>query len=222
MSISSRDRSKVGSNSIALRDLDPLPPSGESLSPPAPEVDHSNRLSRPGPARITFYFTNALGIFWIIGFLRARRLAGHQFLAENAHRLPTNDAGWYLYHRAKNYRMVWRGFKGGCKYGLAGGASAFLYGLVEETWDQRFRRGKVDPGGSMVAGTVAAGAFATVKRMGKTQTWRCLRVGMGLGLVSGVLQDLLRWGRGAPPWYVESLRGRGQTLKQNQPAVRKV
>ena len=171
-------------------------------------VDHANRLSRPGPARITFYFTNSLGIFWVLGFIRTRRLAAHQFLAENSHRLPTSDAGWYLYHRAKNYRVVWQGFKGGVRYGLAGGACAFLYGYVEETWDQRVRGGKVDALGSMVAGGVTATGFAAWRRMGVSGTWRCVRAGIALGLASGVLQDLVRWSRGAPPWYVQSLRRR--------------
>src|SRR5277367_779598 len=141
-------------------------------------VDHANRLSRPGPARITFYFTNSLGIFWVIGFLRERRLAAHQFLAENSHRLPTSDAGWYLYHRAKNYRTAWNGIKGGFKYGVAGGACAFFYGFVEEAWDQGVRRGKVDAGGSVVAGAATAGVFAVWKGMGVRQTWRYLRVGL--------------------------------------------
>ena len=179
------------------------------------KVDHHNRLSRPGPARIVFYFTNTLGIFWVIGFLRARRLAAHQFLAENSHRLPTSDAGWYLYHRAKNYRVLWQGFKGGVKYGLAGGACAFFYGFVEEAWDQGVRMGKVDAGGSLVAGTATASVFAMTKGMGLRQTWRYLRVGMGLGLMSGVVQDLLRWSRGAPPWYMEYLRGQRNLFNEN-------
>jgi len=173
---------------------------------PEPIVDHHNRLSRPGPARLTFYFTYSVAVFSVIGFLRARRFAAHQFLAENSHRLPTSDAGWYLYHRAKNYRVVWRGIKGGFKYGLAGGASAFLYGFVEEAWDQGVRRGKVDALGSVVAGTTVAAAFALLRRMRMRPALRCLRVGMGLGLVSGVSQDLLRWCQGAPPWYIENLR----------------
>jgi hypothetical protein len=143
-----------------------------------PIVDHHNRLSRPGPARMMFYFSNGVCIFWVIGFLRARRLAAHQFLAENSHRLPTSDAGWYLYHRAKNYQVVWRGFKGAFRYGAIGGACAFLYGFVEEAWDQGVRKGRVDPGGSTVAGTATAGAFAIWNRMRTRQAWRCLRVGM--------------------------------------------
>ena len=70
----------------------------------------------------------------------------------------------------------------------------------------RSTKGKVDASGSLVAGTATATVFAMAKDMGLRQTWRCLRVGMGLGLMSGVVQDLLRWSRGAPPWYMEYLR----------------
>lgn len=101
---------------------------------------------------------------------------------------------------------MWRGFKGGVKYGLAGGVCGFLYGFVEEAWDQDVRGGKVDALGSMVAGTTVAGVFALVRRMHTRATFRCLRVGMGLGLISGIAQDLLRWSRGASPWYIEQLQ----------------
>ena len=94
------------------------------------------------------------------------------------------------------------------KYGLAGGAGAWFYGFMEEIWDQQVRKGKIDAGGSVFAGTSTAMAFAMWKRMGLRPTWRCLKVGMGLGLFSGILQDLVRWSRGAPPWYVESIRER--------------
>ena len=100
------------------------------------------------------------------------------------------------------------------KFAAAGGACAFLYGFVEETWDQNVRGGKVDAGGSLVAGMVTAGAFAAGKRVRIRQTWRYLRVGMGLGLMSGVLQDLLRWSRGAPPWYVQSLQERRKKMQE--------
>ena len=177
--------------------------------------DPRNRLNRPGPARLVFYFTNAFLIFWAIGFLRARRSAAHRFLAENSHRLPTSDAGWYLYHRAKSYQTAWQGIKAGTKYGLAGGGSALFYGYVEEVWDQDVRRGQVDAGGSIVAGVATASAFAYWKRMSRRQIWRCLRVGAGLGLASGVLQDFVRWSRGASPWYVDSLQRRWN--RENDP-----
>lgn len=191
-------------------------PYTHSSPPPQPIVDHHNRLSRPGPARMMFYVSNGVGMFWVIGFLRTRRLAAHQFLAENSHRLPTSDAGWYLYHRAKNYQVVWRGFKGGLRYAAIGGACAFLYGFIEEVWDQGVRKGQVDPGGSTVAGAATAGTFAIWNRMRARQTWRCLRVGMGLGLISGVLQDSLRWYSGAPPWYVEKLHGQWVRIREKR------
>jgi hypothetical protein len=100
---------------------------------------------------------------------------------------------------------------------LGGGACAFVYGFVEEAWDQGVRRGTVDALGSMVAGTATAAAFAVFKRIGGRQFLRSLRVGMGLGLAGGVVQDLLRWGLGAPPWYVESLKRRIGAGQQQQP-----
>jgi hypothetical protein len=192
----------------------PITPSAPPTIVPSTAKNHDNRLSRPAPNRLALYFTNSFAIFFFIGFLRARRLAANQFLAENSHRLPTSDAGWYLYHRAKNYRVVWKAVNSGVKYGFAGGACGLLYGYVEHTWDQRVRHGMVDPGGSMVAGTVTAGVFAVGQRMRRAQVWRCVRVGMGLGLVSGILQDMLRWSHGATPWYVERIQRQKIRLKE--------
>ena len=84
----------------------------------------------------------------------------------------------------------------------------YLYGYIEEFWDQEVRGGKVDALGSLVAGTLTAGVFGIWKGLGTRTTWRYLRVGMGLGLVSGVVQDSIRWARGATPWYVKELRER--------------
>lgn len=191
----------------------PPSPRGQKNERPLPwrfqpgPVDYSNRLSRTAGERLVFYFTTACSAFGVVGFLRARRLASHQFLAENSHRLPTSDAGWYLYHRAKNYRTAWKGIKGGARYGLLGGVTAYLYGFIEDFWDQDVRSGRVDAMGSFVAGTVTAAFFAMWKGLGPRTSRQYFRVGMGLGLVSGVLQDSVRWTRGATPWYIEELKG---------------
>jgi len=86
----------------------------------------------------------------------------------------------------------------------------------------KVRRGKVDAGGSMVAGMATAAVFALVKRTGRGQTWRYLRVGMGLGLVSGIMQDLMRWSQGATPWYVESIWGKIKLKEKIESTDRKV
>ena len=163
------------------------------------------RLSRSGPDRMVSYFISAWSACWLFGFWRIRKLSAHRFLAENSHRLPTSDAGWYLYHRAKNYRTVWDGAKGGVKFGFVGGGYAFFYGFIEEMWDQDVHHGKVDAIGPMVAGTATAGLFALFGRMPMRPTFRCLRAGAALGLASGVLQDLVTLGLGETPWYVKSL-----------------
>jgi len=195
----------------------PLYPRG----PPPREIDYNNRLSRTGPERLVFYFTNAFCAFWLVGFLRTRRLTAHQFLAENSHRLPTSDAGWYLYHRAKNYRTLWNGIKGGFRHGFLGGTMVYLYGYIEEFWDQEVRGGKVDALGSLVAGTATAGVFGMWKGLGARTTWRYLRVGMGLGLLSGVVQDSIRWARGETPWYAKELLERRWDCPSNELEARK-
>jgi len=192
-----------GSHDVVQNESADSEASNNIANPDNAEIDHSQRLSRPGPARIVFYTTWGFSIFWTIGFLRTRRMVAHQFLAENSHRLPTSEAGWYLYHRAKNYHVAWKGFKGGWKLAFVGGACTYLYAYVEEMWDKHARLGNPDASSSLVAGTVTGGVYALVKRMPRRQVWRCMRAGMLLGLVSGVTQDLARWGRGYPPWYLQ-------------------
>jgi hypothetical protein len=179
-----------------------------------PKGDHRNRLSRTGGERLVLYFTSSFTIFSIAGYHRIRRLAGYRFLAENSHRLPTSDRGWFEYHRVKSYRTTWEGIKGGARHGITGATCALVYGFVEEAWDQDVRKGKIDAGGSMVAGTASALAYAVFKDMGVRTTWKCIRVGMGLGFVSGILQDLLRWGYGFPPWYMEIVRRESMSHKK--------
>ncbi|KAF7352990.1 Non-specific serine/threonine protein kinase [Mycena venus] len=48
-----------------------------------------------------------------IGLNRGGRLASLRFLAENAHRTPTTQKGWYYYHKTKNYRIFLGGATGG-------------------------------------------------------------------------------------------------------------
>lgn len=59
-----------------------------------------------------------------------------RFRAENAHRLPTSQVGWYLYHKSKNYNVmlgaIREGFKMGSKLGFW--TSAFF--TMEEAVDR--------------------------------------------------------------------------------------
>lgn len=90
---------------------------------------------------------------WVLGFtsglVTSSRLSGRQFLAENAHRLPTTVQGcaraysrtyrsnsscrsWYFYQKTKNYRVMYGGVVGGLKAGTRLGAwTAAFVGLEE-------------------------------------------------------------------------------------------
>ncbi|KAJ7068061.1 hypothetical protein C8F01DRAFT_1116699 [Mycena amicta] len=69
----------------------------------------------------------AVAVGAIIGINRGARLASLRFLAENAHRPPTTQKGWYYYHKTKNYRVMLGGLRGGARDG------GYL-GLVSVGW----------------------------------------------------------------------------------------
>ncbi|KAJ7095164.1 hypothetical protein B0H15DRAFT_775511 [Mycena belliarum] len=53
----------------------------------------------------------------VVGVSRGTRLASLRFLAENAHRTPTTQKGWYYYHKTKNYRVILGGLRGAVRDG---------------------------------------------------------------------------------------------------------
>ena len=73
-----------------------------------------------------------------LGATYGGNMAGLRFRAENAHRLPTSQVGWYLYHKSKNYHVMAGGVKEGLRMGvkLSIWAGGFL--CMEEATD-RFR-----------------------------------------------------------------------------------
>ncbi|OQO14986.1 hypothetical protein B0A48_00368 [Cryoendolithus antarcticus] len=61
-----------------------------------------------------------------------------RFRAENAHRLPTTQAGWYLYHKSKNYVSLLGGLKEGFRMGGRLALWTGLFAGMEQGID-RFR-----------------------------------------------------------------------------------
>lgn len=87
-------------------------------------------------------------------------MAGMVFRAENAHRFPTSQKGWYLYHKTKNYHAILGGLKDGLKMTrklsfLAG----FFFG-AEAVVDTA--RGNKDFASTAVAGSVVAAGFSAL------------------------------------------------------------
>jgi hypothetical protein len=68
----------------------------------------------------------------VIGVNRGARLASLRFLAENAHRMPRTQKGWYYYHKTKNYRIVLGALRGAARDGgYLGVATLGWVGLEE-------------------------------------------------------------------------------------------
>ncbi|ELR05339.1 hypothetical protein GMDG_07322 [Pseudogymnoascus destructans 20631-21] len=75
------------------------------------------RLSLPTPQRLLVGTSTAFLVGLTLGGSHGFSLAGLRFRAENAHRLPKEPTGWYLYHKSKNYRMMLEGVREGVRMG---------------------------------------------------------------------------------------------------------
>lgn len=95
-----------------------LPDSTVGSSAPEAALKAGERLSIPRNLRVPGGM--ALGFFggMGLGFSHGGKMAGLRFRAENAHRLPTSQANWYLYHKSKNYHVMLEGAKEGMKMGV--------------------------------------------------------------------------------------------------------
>jgi hypothetical protein len=92
-------------------------------------------------------------------------MAGLRFRAENSHRLPHDTTGWYLYHKSKNYHIMFGGVKEGIKMAAKLGFWVGAFFAIEEAVDQwgnrwEWRRGKRDALSTTIAGLSVAGVFS--------------------------------------------------------------
>ncbi|KAI8376561.1 uncharacterized protein BYT42DRAFT_575054 [Radiomyces spectabilis] len=174
-------------------------------------VDESedDRLTRAGLApKPRVILLTAVGSFWGFGigsFLGGRQ-AGLQYLAENAHRLPTTVQGWYFYHKAKNYRMMLGGVKRGIRFAGKTGGLCLLYGALEASLDDL--RGEADVVNSVTAGVSAGALFSALTKLTRGSFRYSILFGATFGLAAGGLSDIHRYVSGQPPSYVQWLRSK--------------
>ncbi|KAI9491378.1 hypothetical protein BDB00DRAFT_767208 [Zychaea mexicana] len=150
-----------------------------------------------------------VGSFWgfSIGSFIGGRHAGLQYLAENAHRLPTTVQGWYFYHKTKNYRMALGGIKRGARYAVRTGGLCLMYGALEAGLDHM--RGEPDVANSVAAGAVSGAIFSTFSKFPLLFNVRySLMFGAAFGLVTGGLSDIHRCISGNSPAYVAWIQSR--------------
>ncbi|KAK5015281.1 hypothetical protein LTR60_002947, partial [Cryomyces antarcticus] len=183
---------------------------------PDPMAEHTELRLRDPTARLSLPFALRLPITALLSFTIGLSLgithgssaAGLRFRAENAHRLPTNNTGWYLYHKSKNYHMMLGGLKEGVKMGTKVGLWSTLFFGVEEAVDRaRGFRGRTERSGdvfsTLIAGLGVAGTFSVWNQFPLPTAARTAKVGLAFGIVYGLSQDALSLLKGRKLGYVE-------------------
>ncbi|KAM3420399.1 hypothetical protein BST61_g3673 [Cercospora zeina] len=121
----------------------PIPQSmpGAPLHSPRPRTpiqlrNDTERLSFPLHSRLPLAGAIASMAGLILGMAKGSQDTNFRFRAENAHRLPTTQQGWFLYHKSKNYNMMLGGIKEGTRQSFKFAAWTGLFFLLEEGIDR--------------------------------------------------------------------------------------
>ena len=130
-------------------------------NPRREEYEHlfrESRLSLPPMVRIPAAALAAFGVGMALGASYGSTMAGLRFRAEHAHRLPTTTTGWYLYHKSKNYHLLFGGLKEGVKVGTKLAFLSTTMFCVEDLFD--VYRGTKDMFNTTAAALAVAGGFS--------------------------------------------------------------
>lgn len=130
------------------------------LEPPgsAPGLSVNERLSIPfqlrAPGTALLGFVTGFGM----GLSHGGTMAGMRFRAEHAHMFPSSTAGWYFYHKSKNYHVMLGGLREGSKIGFKIAFWTGSFFVIEEAVDRYWQKRSFLS--SVLAGTTMAGAFS--------------------------------------------------------------
>jgi hypothetical protein len=177
----------------------------------------NERLKMHPATRAILIAMASFGSGFTLGWAQASPKAGYRYRAENAHRLPTTEVGWYLYQKSKGYHQTVGGFKEGVKFGSICTGWALLFMATEEAIDlsraRIFARGDDDvaTGQRDVASTVVAamsmsGIYSWRKRLDHWAAGRTAKAALKFSIAFGLTQDLLATIRGNPPAYIQWLK----------------
>ncbi|RDW82717.1 hypothetical protein BP6252_03829 [Coleophoma cylindrospora] len=163
------------------------------------EARKDSRLSLPFAVRLPTAMAVSFAAGVGLGLSHGSQAAGLRFRAEHAHKLPTTQQGWFLYHKSKNYHMFLGGIKDGLKMGtkVSMGTAAFF--SIEDLLDRY--RGTKDFLNTVVASLSVTGGFSLWNQFSLTAAARTARTGLVIGLAYGLVQDALGAARGRRPEY---------------------
>ena len=182
----------------------------------------ADRLGMPFDQRLLLSSFTAFACGTFLGYTTTSRLASLRFRAENAHRLPISQPGWYLYHKSKSYYKWRHGILAGVRSGFYLATWSSVFFIIEESMDvfrgtwragrtldemegidelsvERMERGVGkcrDMWSSTVAGMVTGGLWSAWNGFPMVTAARTIRLGLLCGLGYGAGQDALAWARG--------------------------
>lgn len=126
----------IPSSSSSINTTTTLQPSASDLASSPLRPPSTDRLSIPFALRLplTTFLGAVTGL--ALGMTQGATMSGLRFRAENAHRLPTSQVGWYLYHKSKNYAALLGGVKEGLRMAARVGLWTGVFFGVEEAVDR--------------------------------------------------------------------------------------
>ena len=162
------------------------------------------RLGLPTPSRLFLGALSGSTLGFVLGASHGGKREGLRFRAENAHRLPNSQKGWYFYHKSKNYAAMLGGVKEGLRMGLRTGVWVAGFIWLEAAADHnRGYGGQQDFLSTTVAGVMTAALWSAWHRFPAATTVRTGRLGLKIGLSYGLAQDALGYARGREITYIE-------------------
>ncbi|KAF9690581.1 hypothetical protein EKO04_011488 [Ascochyta lentis] len=202
-------------NAIIVSEIPPPPPKPSQIPTNAP------RLGMPFDRRLLLTTFTSFVCGFTLGSASAGSMAALRFRAENAHRLPISQPGWYLYHKSKNYYKMKHGITEGLRKGFMVAAWSSVFFVVEESLDVfrgTWRAGRtieemegvdelslkrIDRGvassrdfiSSAMAGMVTGGVWSAWHQFPVSTAARTIRMGLVVGLGYGLGQDALVWAK---------------------------
>jgi hypothetical protein len=150
------------------------------------------------PFTMSVAFIAGLGL----GSSHGSRNAGFRYRAENAHRFPTTNTGWFLYHKSKNYHSIIGGVKDGVRMGWRLGLWTGGFFVLEDVVD-RARRGRRDFLSTVTAGLTTSGLYSLKGRQDIFTAARTAKTALVASLAFGLVQDALYLAKGEHLFYVD-------------------
>ncbi|KAL6413140.1 hypothetical protein AUP68_02639 [Ilyonectria robusta] len=207
----------------------------------APEAfphDAFPRLSIATPTRLMMGTISSALLGLGLGATQGGQMAQLRFRAEHAHKMPDSTAGWYFYHKSKNYHAMQGGIREGFRMAFKTSFWTLVALSLESTVDRC--RGSSDMFSTTIATLTVAGAFSLWRlrsryrsgkqrvdiackwtiankrrysashpdRLSMTAAARTARLGLMFGLAYGGVQDLVGLARGRPIGYVDFIKRR--------------